>query len=738
MLLRGAPAHAHPCPLRPDRFDAKAGQLVLEPEQTEANPARRQELTEEDASAQSQHEEKNKKKRGGGTQGGKKKDASKQVPSMTFTDLHETLRGSVETPGLGPEAHPRDRDRGEGEGLWKRLMSDYHRNRALRRLDDAAAAQAPPFPRSAAPAPPPSLRRMQSLTMPPSQDGVDARPLTGGAIPRVASMRAVPAPLFPGKPPGKVKRLNSIAKTERGGQPHVFKYDASQWKGKGRTTRNWGVPNFWDGNIDSGVDSARAASLAYGAHEAATDPDSGAVGTGGNSSVSNVHHEHEHEQQEPQSRLQPQRPQQISGPTSSPRSGFTSGNYAEPLVGGGSGSAVDSTPTATSGAYSSKYFGAVDVHAKSDFFRQYAHSPTKEAEEEGNHTNDPHDPTSALPLRRAAPEVEGAAVAVSGGRPGTANSVFISACRRQGVAPWPLTTKFKTPDNPCLDLHDLNIGDAFAHALATSLRSSDFLQVLILSGNMVSASTCAELLSALHGHPMTEVVLDQNSLRKGAVEALHRALRHWTTLEALSLGDTRLSSTHACALLGTLAKSPSPVASLSLAQNNLNASVGVALAQLVEAKPSMQFLGLAWNQLGDRGTCALLSSPKAKASLRSVDLAMNSITSTAASGLQSFFQEARCLCYASVRYNKLGQLDLEALARGAAGRRSAIFVDVEGNGSLAFARTPVLGSTTHAEFPRSQDVLSELDGHDTLRLHRRNGNGCCGRKGSWAKAQAQA
>ena len=158
-----------------------------------------------------------------------------------------------------------------------------------------------------------------------------------------------------------------------------------------------------------------------------------------------------------------------------------------------------------------------------------------------------------------------------------------------------------------LDLHNNQISDKGATALAQALEGNTTLQILYLGDNKISDKGATALAQALEGNTtLQKLYLYNNQISDKGATALAQALEGNTTLRVLWLSDNQISDKGATALAQAL-EGNTTLQELYLGNNQISDEGATALAQALEGNTTLQELYLGNNQISDKGVTALES-----------------------------------------------------------------------------------------------------------------------------------
>ena len=178
-----------------------------------------------------------------------------------------------------------------------------------------------------------------------------------------------------------------------------------------------------------------------------------------------------------------------------------------------------------------------------------------------------------------------------------------------------------------LSLQNDMLGDVGVHKLCTALDKVTELRVLRLSGNQLTSDSVAALVKALcvQNTSLRELDLSHNAIDAAGIQEIEALFTTNTQLNILNLSSNQLGDEGVTNLTLALAKLPTHITSLDLANNKIGNAGASAIAKLLSVNSNIAHVRLSGNNIGNEGAAELAQAIRSKPNVLSVDLSSNDI-----------------------------------------------------------------------------------------------------------------
>ena len=254
-----------------------------------------------------------------------------------------------------------------------------------------------------------------------------------------------------------------------------------------------------------------------------------------------------------------------------------------------------------------------------------------------------------------------------------------------------------------LNVSHNSIGHGGATALVEILKENRTLQQLTVSSNFIGdegATTLAEMLK--ENRTLQQLNISMNSIGDGGATALAEMLKENRTLRKLDISHNSVGNGGATALAEML-KENTMLQQLHVNYNSIGVGGATALAEILKENRMLQQLDISHNSVGDGGTTALAEMLKENRTLQQLDISHNSIGIGGATTLAEMLKENRTLQQLHVNYNSIGIGGATALAEILKENRTLQQLDISYN-SIGDE-----GATALAEMLKENRTLQQLD-----------------------------
>jgi len=209
---------------------------------------------------------------------------------------------------------------------------------------------------------------------------------------------------------------------------------------------------------------------------------------------------------------------------------------------------------------------------------------------------------------------------------------LIKALKDSNLVPNPTGILKRNGDENIINLNNMKMGDDYIQCLSKSLKISDHLTELHLSGNRITNQGASPLLSSINENynlikRVSVLDLSFNKLGREGINSIIELIQNTScelthlNLEANCLGNQLITL-----LLNEIVKNLSDkIKYLNFGQNNINDDICLYLANLIEECQSLQVLILYWNQFKNYGASQLIGKLKVHKEIKVIDLGWNLI-----------------------------------------------------------------------------------------------------------------
>eukprot|EP01006_Ploeotia_vitrea_P027563 TRINITY_DN60350_c0_g1_i1.p1 TRINITY_DN60350_c0_g1~~TRINITY_DN60350_c0_g1_i1.p1 ORF type:complete len:642 (+),score=85.98 TRINITY_DN60350_c0_g1_i1:37-1962(+) len=304
--------------------------------------------------------------------------------------------------------------------------------------------------------------------------------------------------------------------------------------------------------------------------------------------------------------------------------------------------------------------------------------------------------------------------------------------QEKGLARFLKTTKQLT-----LSLKNNRVGDVGAKALAQALKGSSISINLQLSNNCISQEGAAALCAAFVGLPnsvfhlghnaigvigathyaqtaadnkaFTEVLLPNCDLGNDGVIAISQTLRGLRQISSVDVSRNRVGPSGLQELCGCFSHPKGKIISLTLNNNPIKIEGVQAVAALIKATSSLDYLGLSGCEVDDIAADILATAMKRNNTVSSLVLSKNKLTDTAASAFAHCLVYNRRILHLDFRNNNITDKGAHDMAFTMKNQRTLKTLNLSGNPITDAGVKAILGALKSNQHNKEFELLFDAE-----------------------------
>ena len=214
----------------------------------------------------------------------------------------------------------------------------------------------------------------------------------------------------------------------------------------------------------------------------------------------------------------------------------------------------------------------------------------------------------------------------------TPSIAFIKSTNDEKIIPNPLGLIKRSGDDQKIEMNYQKVGDNYINALSNSLKFSDNISILDLSGNRISSEGVSNLFNSLNQNQkimynLTDINLSENNIGQNDITEMLNFLQNpKNNIENLNLFGNQIGDENAIKILNILGTYIEyKLVSLNLGKNNIHDNSKDAICFFAKKCNELKILNLSNNWLHNKAAAEIINQLSTHYYLRILDLSWNNI-----------------------------------------------------------------------------------------------------------------